>query len=96
MHTKKPFPDPANARSLVDEADIGSGEASPGQLETENIIADIAPLARSSQDERDEHAEGTGDGAGQGSEQREHDASLERDEPSDDLDSLDPVPPEGH
>lgn len=96
MDPKKPFPDPANARSLVDEADIGSGEKTPGQVETEKIIADITTLPRSSQDERDDNAQGAGDSAGQGSEQREHDASLERDEPSDDLDSLDPVPPEGH
>ena len=96
MHTPKPFPDPANARSLVDEADIGSGEKTPAQLDTEKMITDIPPLPRSSQDERDDHAQDAGDGAGQGSAQREHDASLERDEPSDDLDMLDPVPPEGH
>ncbi len=93
MHTQKPFPDPAQARSLLDEADIGSGEKTPGQLETEQMIADIPTLPRSGQDESDEHAQGAGDGAGQGRERREHDASLERDEPSGDLDGLDPVPP---
>lgn len=93
-HTHKPFPDPAQARSLVDEADIGSGEKTPGQLETEELIREIPPLQPGGQDERDDHDEG-GDGAGQGRERREHDASLERDEPSGDLDMLDPVPPKG-
>ena len=93
MHTQKPFPDPAHARSLVDEADIGSGEKTPGQLETEAMIRDIPPLPP--QDERDDGDERGNDAAGQGRERREHDASLERDEPSGDLDSLDPVPPKG-
>jgi hypothetical protein len=87
MHSTKPFPDPASARSLVDEADIGSGEKTPSQLETEQTIRDIPPLPAPGQDE-DEEAE-------LGREQREHDASLLRDEPADDLDGLDPVPPKG-
>jgi hypothetical protein len=91
-HTHKPFPDPAQARSLVDEADIGSGEKTPGQLDTEDLIREIPPLA-SVQEERDDNEDG--DGTGQGRERREHDASLERDEPSGDLDMLDPVPPKG-
>lgn len=99
MHTHKPFPDPAKARALVDEADIGSGEKTPGQLETEEMIRDIPPLQSGAPDERDDSDDsddmGGGDGAGQGRERREHDASLERDEPSGDLDSLDPVPPKG-
>lgn len=87
MHHTKPFPDPATARSLVDEADIGSGEKTPGQLETEQIISDVPALAPAGPDD-DEEAE-------PGREQREHDASLLRDEPGDDLDGLDPVPPKG-
>lgn len=94
-HTRKPFPDPAHARSLVDEADIGSGEKTPGQLETEELIREIPPLPPGSEEERDDSDEGGGDGAGQGRARREHDASLERDEPSGDLDMLDPVPPKG-
>ena len=85
MQTRKPFPDPALAHALVDEADIGSGEKTPGQLETEAMIRDIPPLPP--HDERD--------GADQGRERREHDASLERDEPSGDLERLDPEPPKG-
>ncbi len=85
MHPTKPFPDPATARSLVDEADIGSGEQTAAQLETEQIIRDIPPLPGQEDDEEAEL----------GREQREHDASLLRDEPTDDLDGLDPVPPKG-
>ena len=37
--------DPANSRSgIFDEADIGSGEKSPGQHETEEMIRQIPPL----------------------------------------------------
>lgn len=93
MQVRKPFPDPALAHALIDEADIGSGEKTPGQLETEEMIREIPPLPRSGQDERDDN-EDAADGD-QGRERREHDASLERDEPSGDLDSLDPVPPKG-
>lgn len=96
--THKPFPDPATARALIDEADIGSGEKTPGQLETEEMIRDIAPLPPGGQDQRDAADDGdddADDGAGAGRNRREHDASLERDEPSGDLDRMDPVPPKG-
>jgi hypothetical protein len=86
MQTTKPFPDPATAHALMDEADIGSGEKSPAQLDTEQMIRDIPPLAPPEPDD---------DETGLGREQREHDASLLRDEPGDDLDGLDPVPPKG-
>lgn len=95
MQVRKPFPDPALAHALIDEADIGSGEKTPGQLETEEMIRDIAPLPRSGQDERDDNEDEDAGGDDLGRERREHDASLERDEPSGDLDSLDPVPPKG-
>jgi hypothetical protein len=36
--------DPATARPLLDEADIGSGEKTPGQQETEEFIRQIPPL----------------------------------------------------
>ncbi|MES2315879.1 MAG: hypothetical protein V4631_00150 [Pseudomonadota bacterium] len=94
MQTHKPFPDPLMARSLTDEADIGSGEKTPGQLETEQMIREIPALPP--QDERDDGDEAGSEASGQNRERREHDASLERDEPSGDLDSLDPVPPKGH
>lgn len=94
MRSSKPFPDPADARSLVDEADIGSGEKTPGQLETEQIILSIPALPSST--EADEDAEAVArEAGGQSREQHEQDESLMRDEPSADLDLLDPVPPEG-
>ena len=44
---QKPAPvasDPAGARAWNEEADIGSGEKSPGQIETEEHIRQIPPL----------------------------------------------------
>ena len=38
----------ATGRPLFDEADIGSGEKSPGQVETEEMIRQIPPLPASS------------------------------------------------
>ena len=92
MPNHKPFPDPATAHAL-EEADIGSGEKTPGQLETEQLIREIPALPPSgdwTEDDADDN-----DAAGSGRERREHDASLKRDEPADDLDGLDPVPPKG-
>lgn len=100
-HTK-PFPDPASFHALTDEADIGSGEKTPGQLETERMIREIPALPPSDQegdvDDDENVAEDNAAGreaAGAGRERREHDASLQRDEPADHLDGLDPVPPKG-
>lgn len=36
--------DPRTTRPLMDEADIGSGEKTPGQKETEEMIRQIPPL----------------------------------------------------
>jgi hypothetical protein len=36
--------DPAKAKPMTDEADIGSGEKTPAQLETEELIRQIPPL----------------------------------------------------
>ncbi|QYF93648.1 hypothetical protein KY495_23850 [Massilia sp. PAMC28688] len=36
--------DPAGAASMTEEADIGSGEKSPGQRETEKIIESVPEL----------------------------------------------------
>lgn len=44
MNARKPTPDPAGARPIFDEADIGSGEKSPGHAETEEMIRQIPPL----------------------------------------------------
>jgi hypothetical protein len=36
--------DPKTARPMLDEADIGSGEKTPAQKETEEMIRQIPPL----------------------------------------------------
>ena len=99
MHATSSFPDPAQAKSLVDEADIGSGEKPPSQLETEEMIRQIPPLPPSDQNEADSDNENDTSASqfdgGENRDKREHDASLERDEPSEQLDQLDPVPPKG-
>jgi hypothetical protein len=44
MRTDIPKPDPgASAPANLHEADIGSGERSPGQHETDDMIRDIPP-----------------------------------------------------
>jgi hypothetical protein len=49
MSNTKPSPDPAAARPMTDEADIGSGEKTPAQLETEQMIRTIPPLPANQQ-----------------------------------------------
>ena len=44
MNATKPQSDPAAARPMTEEADIGSGEKSPGHAETEEMIRQIPPL----------------------------------------------------
>lgn len=44
MSTSK---DPKTSPPLLDEADIGSGEKTPGHLETEEMIRQIPPLPSS-------------------------------------------------
>lgn len=39
-----PAPDGAEAKPMIDEADIGSGEKTPAQRDTEEIIRQIPPL----------------------------------------------------
>lgn len=44
MNPSKPPSDPAAAPPMTEEADIGSGEKSPGHAETEEMIRKIPPL----------------------------------------------------
>ena len=44
MPAKPPPNDPVHSRSMSDEADIGSGEKSPGQHDTDALIKQIPPL----------------------------------------------------
>ncbi|HEY1044405.1 MAG TPA: hypothetical protein VGE60_11135 [Telluria sp.] len=41
MKPNKPFPDPAQAHAMLDEADIGSGEKTPGEQETDEIVSEL-------------------------------------------------------
>lgn len=43
----RPVDPAATGRPLYDEADIGSGEKSPGEKETEDMIRQIPPLPAS-------------------------------------------------
>lgn len=45
VNTKKTVDDPAGAKPMTEEADIGSGEKTPGQAETEELIRQVPPLA---------------------------------------------------
>lgn len=56
MHAATPSPDPSQAKPLIDEADIGSGEKPPSQVETEEIIRQIPPLPPSDQNDPDSQA----------------------------------------
>lgn len=45
---------PKSTRPMFDEADIGSGEKTPGQRETEEIIRQIPPLPPSESGDTDD------------------------------------------
>lgn len=97
MRHKKPFPDPAQTRGLLDEADIGSGEKTPAQEEIEEMIRTIPPLPHTRRDGTTDPESPSANGfdAGETRGRLEHDASLQRDEPNEQLNDLDPVPPKG-
>jgi hypothetical protein len=52
MNTPTPFPDTATSGSHHDEADIGSGEKTPAEKETEEMIRQIPKLPPSGETER--------------------------------------------
>lgn len=89
---------PVANNSMWEEADIGSGERTAGQRETEEMIRQIPALpeeARPNEGDADDYENNAaldGETAGQNAEQE---MSLEKDEPSSQLDNLDPVPPRG-
>ena len=62
--------DPPNSRGgIFDEADIGSGEKTPGQHETEEMIREIPPLPpsnRQSGEEQQPQDDGKGKNVGKG------------------------------
>jgi hypothetical protein len=53
MHATTPTSDPSQAKPLTDEADIGSGEKPPSQIETEEMIRQIPPLPPSGKNDTD-------------------------------------------
>ena len=61
MTATTPQNDPRTAPPMTDEADIGSGEKSPGHAETEEMIRQIPPLPPS------------GDGGGPGAAPKDRD-----------------------
>ena len=68
-------------RHLMDEPDIGSGEKTPGEQDTQDIILQVPPLP-----ELDE---------GGATRRSEQERSLDKDEPDAALEQLDPVSPKG-
>jgi len=56
MH-KIPERHPSNSRTMADESDIGSGEKTAGQLDTEQIINAIPALPACSKDATDRTAQ---------------------------------------
>jgi len=54
MNTSIPKPDPgAKGSGMLHEADIGSGERSPAQHETDQMIKEIPPLHGKVPDDKD-------------------------------------------
>lgn len=91
MTATTPAPDPAQAKPLVDEADIGSGEKPPSQIETEEMIRQIPPLPPSDGNDSGASATAQVDG-GENREQPERDASVNPDAPSAQPGQRDPAP----
>jgi len=63
MTDTTPNPDPKNkGRAIFDEADIGSGERSPGQHDTEALIREIPGLppetGKADEGDKEKEAEG--------------------------------------
>lgn len=53
MSSKTSTPHPTHSRSMTEEADIGSGEKTPGQRETDNIVRGIPPQGTDGNSGRD-------------------------------------------
>ncbi len=101
-HADSSFPNPKQSRNLLDEADIGSGEKTAAERETEELIKQIPPLESLDDDDvaddRQQDAIDIEDflDAGTTVHRIEQEQSLDKDEPNSGLDELDPVPPKGN
>ena len=82
MHTSNTDADTATAPPLSSEADIGSGEKTPGQAETDKIIQDIPPLPRGGEDSAKKIGKSEQDKAAHGQPQREQNASRQDGDPA--------------
>jgi hypothetical protein len=97
------FPSPKQSRNLLNEADIGSGEKTPAERETDEMIKQIPPLAPPDDDELAADDDGQQDvldiedllDTGATANRSAQEQSLDKDEPNSGLDELDPVPPKG-
>lgn len=56
--TKHPTDPAASGRAYLDEGDIGSGEKTPAQKETEEMIREIPPLQPGSEREQGRQEDG--------------------------------------
>ena len=56
--SKHPTDPAATGRPLMDEGDIGSGEKTPGQRETEEMIKEIPPLQPGSERDNSKRNDG--------------------------------------
>jgi hypothetical protein len=65
MNRPQPHVDPAaTGRPILNEADIGSGEKTPAQKETEEMIRQIPPLPPQSEQRKDSGKPGAAPPAG--------------------------------
>ena len=77
MHSSTPEKDAAKAPPLMNEADIGSGEKTPGQEDTEKMIEAIPPLPRGGEEAARKIGKSEHDTAAHGQPQREQNASRQ-------------------
>jgi hypothetical protein len=100
-----------SGNQIWDEADIGSGEKTAGQRETEEMIRQIPALPDDSDaandddgddgsddgsdDDSDDDVSAAADDVDAAGQSAEQERSLEKDEADNGLDQLDPVPPKG-
>lgn len=81
MHTSNTDEDTAKAPPMTHEADIGSGEKTPGQAETDKIIQEIPALPRGGQESARKIGKSEQDKAAHGQPQREQNAARQNSDP---------------
>ncbi len=91
--------------NMLDEADIGSGEKTPGELETERLVQQLSEPQESEQDDPDKGNLNKRQGDRRATideeidaphvRKREQQESFSKDDSDSQLDQVDPVPPWG-